>query len=49
MVDFEYNLDWINRCIDSNVQIDYVLFEQTKIEKLEVAGEVRSLRTFMLF
>ena len=45
---FEGDLDWINLCIDSNVQIDYELLEQAKIEKLKVASDVRTLRNMML-
>ena len=33
---FEKDSIWLNRCIDSNVQIDYDLLKQSKIEKLEV-------------
>ena len=45
---FEGELDWINQCIDSNVKLDYDLLEIASLEKLEVASDVRSLRTFML-
>ena len=44
---FEVDSIWLNRCIDSNVQIDNDLLEQAKIEKLEVASDVRTLRTMM--
>ena len=45
---FDENLEWINKCTDTNFHIDFDQYEEAKTAVLEVASEVGSLRALMI-